>query len=65
MNVANAKSVNEWSCECGETNSGKFCSSCGKPKPEKQIRFCSNCGWKNPEPNSIPKFCPECGSKLG
>ena len=41
-------------CECGQTNTGKFCSNCGKPAPSAdwtcscgQVnsgRFCSNCG---------------------
>lgn len=59
------KAANEWSCSCGAVNSGKFCSSCGNPKPENIPRFCGNCGWKNPDPANSPKFCPECGSKLG
>ena len=43
-----------WTCECGQTNTGKFCSNCGKPAPSAdwtcscgQVnsgRFCSNCG---------------------
>lgn len=55
-----------WTCACGAVNTGKFCASCGNPKPEKSgAKFCSNCGWKNPDPSNSPKFCPECGSKLG
>ena len=30
-----------WKCSCGQTNSGKFCSACGKSKPESS-------GWKSP-----------------
>lgn len=43
-----------WTCECGQVNSGKFCSECGKPAPSAdwtcecgQVnsgKFCSNCG---------------------
>lgn len=43
-----------WTCECGQTNTGKFCSNCGKPAPSAdwtcecgQVnsgKFCSNCG---------------------
>ena len=43
-----------WSCSCGQVNSGKFCSNCGKPAPSTdwtcscgQVNsgnFCSNCG---------------------
>ncbi len=25
---------NSWTCSCGAKNTGKFCSECGKPKPE-------------------------------
>ncbi len=50
-----------WTCECGAVNSGKFCTECGKPKPETpKKRFCTNCG---AELNPNAKFCPECGSK--
>lgn len=59
-----ASQSGEWTCTCGSVNSGKFCSSCGNPKPEKKNRFCTNCGWKNPDPANTPKFCPECGNKL-
>lgn len=43
-----------WTCSCGQVNSGKFCSNCGKPAPAAdwacscgQVNtgnFCSNCG---------------------
>lgn len=43
-----------WTCECGSTNNGNFCSNCGKPKPSaswtcscgavNEGNFCSNCG---------------------
>ncbi len=50
-----------WTCECGATNTGKFCPECGKPKPETpKKRFCTNCG---AELNDSAKFCPECGTK--
>ena len=45
---------NEWTCECGHVNTGKFCSECGKPAPAAEWtcecgqvnkgKFCSNCG---------------------
>ncbi len=51
-----------WSCECGATNQGKFCAQCGKPKPAgAPIYRCDKCGWKPADPQSMPKFCPECG----
>lgn len=50
---------NGWTCECGQTNTGKFCSNCGKPAPQAdwtcecgQVnsgKFCSNCGKPKPE----------------
>ena len=46
--------ANSWTCECGATNTGKFCSNCGKPAPAAEWtcecgatnkgNFCSNCG---------------------
>ena len=43
-----------WTCSCGQVNSGKFCSECGKPAPAAEWtcscgqvnsgNFCSNCG---------------------
>ena len=50
-----------WTCECGATNQGKFCSECGKARPEApKKRFCTNCG---AELSPTTKFCPECGTK--
>ena len=48
-----------WACDCGNnSNTGKFCNNCGKPKPvvEDNLWVCS-CGTKN-----TGKFCQECGS---
>lgn len=62
---------NSWTCECGQTNTGKCCSNCGEKKPEPvsswtcvcgQIntgKFCSNCGEKKPEP--VSSWTCECG----
>lgn len=50
----------EWICECGTKNTGKFCTNCGKIRPE--AKFCPGCGRKIDNPND--KFCPECGHKL-
>ena len=50
-----AHSANGWKCECGATNTGKFCAECGKAKPEDNFWTCS-CGAKNKG-----KFCSECG----
>lgn len=47
-----------WTCTCGHTgNTGKFCESCGKPKPEDGYWTCK-CGAKNKG-----KFCAECGAE--
>ena len=61
-----------WTCSaCGATaNKGKFCSECGKAKPElwdctacgakgNKGKFCSECGKAKPEAWD----CPECGAK--
>ena len=48
-----------WDCACGQkNNTGKFCMSCGKPKPEPvQGWTCSKCGAVNQG-----KFCQQCGT---
>lgn len=53
QNVANQQQSG-WTCACGQVNSGKFCSNCGKPAPASEWmcacgqmntgNFCSNCG---------------------
>jgi membrane protease subunit (stomatin/prohibitin family) len=50
--------IGKWRCPCGAENSGKFCTKCGNLKGEGMQ--CVNCGWKAKD--SIPRFCPECGS---
>ncbi len=71
-----AKQAGAWTCSCGEENTGKFCSSCGSPKPAPQGawtcscgkvntgKFCSECGSKKPE-STDGWFCTECGQKNG
>ena len=51
----------EWTCNCGTTNSGKFCSNCGNKKPENENKVCPKCGAIN---SLNSKFCNECGEKL-
>lgn len=62
-----------WQCSCGMVNSGKFCAQCGQPRPAmnasgysqmNSVR-CTNCGWQPSDPNQTPKFCPECGNRIG
>lgn len=45
---------NEWTCECGTKNMGKFCSNCGKP--HENTEWICECGSKN-----TGKFCSNCG----
>lgn len=50
-----------WTCSCGQTgNTGKFCQSCGSPKPEPKPAgsWTCKCG-----ATVTGKFCPECGTK--
>ncbi len=52
-----AQPASGWSCTCGQTgNTGKFCTACGKPKPEAPGVWVCSCGTKN-----TGKFCSECG----
>ena len=65
-------SAGGWTCSCGQSNTGKFCSSCGKPAPQKgdswtcacgarnKGRFCMECG--KPKPAGVPLYkCDKCG----
>lgn len=65
------KAKDSWTCACGASVSGKFCSECGAPKPVSNSwtcscgsvnkgKFCSNCGAKKPA--GIPQYkCDKCG----
>ncbi|WP_421572764.1 SPFH domain-containing protein [Slackia exigua] len=71
-----ATAAGGWACDCGTQNTGKFCSNCGKPKPEPAAangwtcgcgtqntgKFCSNCGAQKPETPSTWS-CPTCGTQ--
>lgn len=52
--VVQQPAVGSWTCECGSTNTGKFCPECGKPAP--QTDWVCECGTTN-----SGKFCSECG----
>lgn len=51
---APAPAAGGWTCTCGNVNSGKFCSECGKPAPTSD--WTCTCGTVN-----SGKFCSECG----
>lgn len=54
-----------WHCvNCGAQNTGKFCESCGTPKPAAMLTSCPKCGWAPAPGQPMPKFCPECGAAL-
>ena len=54
--VNNAQpTAGSWTCSCGQVNTGKFCSECGKPAPSKE--WTCRCGQVN-----SGKFCSNCGS---
>ena len=58
-NLAGDRSAGAWVCRCGATNTGKFCSECGNPKPVADTWVC-RCGAVN-----TGKFCSECGALKG
>lgn len=46
-----------WTCSCGASNTSRFCTECGSPKPAPVQGWTCSCGAVNKG-----KFCPECGS---
>lgn len=70
--VQSAPAQGSWTCECGTSNTGKFCANCGKSKPAQadgwtcscgtlnKGKFCQNCG--KPRPSGAPVYrCDKCG----
>ncbi|MBQ8921326.1 MAG: SPFH domain-containing protein [Oscillospiraceae bacterium] len=55
---AAAPAADSWTCSCGQTNTGKFCMSCGNAKPAPAAGWTCSCGTVNQG-----KFCMNCGSK--
>lgn len=54
--AAPAENAAGWTCECGATNTGKFCSECGKPMSAPKTEWTCECGQVN-----SGKFCSNCG----
>ena len=57
------KAVGTWICTCGSANTGKFCATCGSPRPvtpvaspARQAGWICTCGRTN-----TGKFCATCG----
>ncbi len=72
QHVQTTVSENNWTCGCGTSNTGKFCTECGKTKPQPSAgwtcacgvankgKFCTECG--NPKPAGVPLYkCDKCG----
>ena len=67
--AAPAQNANSWTCSCGASNTGKFCTECGAKPPStgwtcscgatNTGKFCSECGSKQPEAVAIK--CDKCG----
>lgn len=59
QNGAHMAPAGTWTCpSCGFAgNTGKFCSNCGKPKPEDGTWTCPSCG----QTGNTGKFCSNCG----
>ncbi len=53
-----AATAGGWTCSCGTTNTGKFCSNCGsaQPAPASAAGWTCSCGATN-----TGKFCSNCG----
>lgn len=56
-NQPTQNNTKSWTCTCGTTNTGKFCSECGSKQPE-DTRWTCTCGTQN-----TGKFCSNCGSQ--
>ncbi len=50
-------SADNWICSCGMSNTGKFCTNCGRPKLTEQATWTCSCGMVN-----TGNFCSNCGS---
>lgn len=50
----------DWTCDCGEDNSSRYCIACGECKAELYV-FCSNC-CKAYLKSDAPVYCGGCGN---
>ncbi|MBO5789158.1 MAG: SPFH domain-containing protein, partial [Clostridia bacterium] len=50
--------ANTWTCTCGKTNDGKFCTDCGAAKPLPAGSWTCACGKVNDG-----NFCSDCGAR--
>ena len=57
MKAQSGAKADEWTCSCGASNTGKFCSECGAKKPLARAGWTCSCGAAN-----TGKFCSECGA---
>lgn len=58
MQAASTTPTNHWTCSCGTSNQGKFCTECGAPKPTESKHWICSCGTSNQG-----KFCQNCGAQ--
>lgn len=62
---AATNAANTWYCtNCGQQNTGKFCSNCGNAKPAAGTYHCNNCGYDADQSQPAPRFCPNCGHQM-
>lgn len=62
QNQVQSQNAGEWICpNCNTKNTGNFCTECGNKKAS-GVK-CQNCGWETQ--GDAPKFCPNCGNRLG
>lgn len=67
-NVLGTAAASAWVCSCGAKNAGRFCTECGRPRPDTEgkqneaaptnAEWVCTCGAKN-----TGRFCTECGKQ--
>ena len=56
--AAQVQAENSWTCTCGTSNTGNFCTNCGGKKPAPTGSWTCSCGAVN-----TGNFCTNCGNK--